>query len=96
MAASGPGAGSREQELPDLAVEADLAPDDPSTDEAAAEPADGTTPYPAESLPLASDDQDATDSPAAGARADGDAPASDAPATGGQADAAPDSGDSGS
>jgi Protein of unknown function (DUF2637) len=87
MAASGPGAGSREQELPDLAVEADLAPDDPSTDEAAAEPADGTTPYPAESLPLASYDQDATDSPAAGVPA-GDAPAGDAPTTGGEADAA--------
>jgi hypothetical protein len=35
---------------PELAMDADPAADDPSTDEAANEPADGTTPYPAESL----------------------------------------------
>jgi hypothetical protein len=53
---------------PELAVDSDLAPDDPSTDvpstdvpstgdpsngDWASDPADGTTPYPAESLPLA-------------------------------------------
>ncbi len=38
---------------PELAVDSDLAPDDPSTDDWASEPADGTTPYPAESLPRA-------------------------------------------
>ena len=77
-AASDPAAGSPDRELPDLAVEADLASDDPSTDEAA-EPADGTTPYPAEPLPLASYDQDAD-------AAATDAPAADAPATGPEAD----------
>lgn len=82
-AASDPAGGSPDRELPDLAVEADLASDDPSTDEAA-EPPDGTTPYPAEPLPLASYDQDAdaaaTEAPAT------DAAATDAPVTGPEAD----------
>ncbi len=47
-----PGFGSEEAQ-PELAVDSDLAPDDPSTDDWASEPADGTTPYPAESLPTA-------------------------------------------
>ncbi|HEY2314156.1 MAG TPA: DUF2637 domain-containing protein [Streptosporangiaceae bacterium] len=41
---------------PELALDAELAPDDPSTDEGTSEPADGATPYPAESLPHAAYD----------------------------------------
>jgi hypothetical protein len=37
----------------ELADESDLAPDDPSTDEGVSEPAEGTTPYPAEPSPAA-------------------------------------------
>ncbi len=37
----------------ELAYESDLAPDDPSTDEGISEPAEGTTPYPADPSPAA-------------------------------------------
>jgi hypothetical protein len=37
----------------ELADESDLAPDDPSTDEGVSEPAEGTTPYPADPSPVA-------------------------------------------
>ena len=41
----------------ELAVESDLAPDDPSTDEGLSEPADAATPY--HEPPAAADDGDA-------------------------------------
>ena len=53
VADAGPEFGGGPQESPELAVDSELAPDDPTTDEGASEPADGTTPYPAESLPQA-------------------------------------------
>jgi hypothetical protein len=44
---------------PELALDAELAPDDPSTDEGTSEPADGAASYPAESLPDAAYGDDA-------------------------------------
>jgi hypothetical protein len=50
VADADPGIAGAARARPELAVDSDLTPDDPSTDEWASEPADGTTPQPAESL----------------------------------------------
>jgi hypothetical protein len=61
--ASGPGYGrgvqTSEHALAELAMDADPAADDPSTDEGVSEPAIGTTPYPADALAAGWYDDDA-------------------------------------